>query len=44
MLVIVKITYCNIHTTLNQYWKARGSQNFGPRATCGPRTCSWTAL
>ena len=27
MLVIIKTTYCNVHTTLNQYWKLADLKN-----------------
>jgi len=36
MFVPNTITYCDIHTTLNQYEKARGPKKFGQRATCCP--------
>ena len=37
MLVLIKISYCNIYKTLNQYL---GSS----RAICDPRACFWTTL
>jgi len=36
MLVLIKIAYCNIHTTNTE--KVRGPKKFFPRA------CSWTTL
>jgi len=36
MLVLIKIAYCNIHTTINSTENACGPKKFYPRATCGP--------
>ena len=43
MLVRTKIIYRNTYTKMKTE-KARGPWQFCPRATCGPRACSWTTL